>query len=422
MAFNLRQGLGLTCCYALLFFSPLACSTSAPQPAAEPVASAQKIRVRLVVAADNVTVMAGVPPLYQLSTARSAQLLNSPRNAVFTLSLKNGAWQAGNADLGGATPAGPATLYVHPDRDGSISINGTPYHGRFRFVPVGNNKFDVINDVDLDAYLAAVVAKEMLANWHDEAFRAQAVIARTYALYEKQTAGLGRHWDVWADTRSQVYGGIPGESAKSRLAVADTAGVVVAAPDSLGNPRIFKAYFSSCCGGITQSAADAFGDPYLPALSDQDALAACRASPRFNWGGFEVTKEILTKRFRDFGDRRKRGEKDMETIARVDVQATNPSGRPIRFVVTDVRGEKYSLSGEEFRWAVNTGAPDGAQLLSSFVKVISDSDRIRFVEGHGWGHGVGLCQWCAEKRATDGLRHEDILLAAYPTAVLVRAY
>ena len=56
------------------------------------------------------------------------------------------------------------------------------------------------------------------------------------------------------------------------------------------------------------------------------------------------------------------------------------------------------------------------------VKVISDSDEIRFVDGHGWGHGVGFCQWCSQRRAEEGLRHEDIVLAAFPRAKLVRAY
>jgi peptidoglycan hydrolase-like amidase len=36
--------------------------------------------------------------------------------------------------------------------------------------------------------------------------------------------------------------------------------------------------------------------------------------------------------------------------------------------------------------------------------------------------GVGMCQWCAERRAEEGMRHEDIVLAAYQRATLVRAY
>jgi stage II sporulation protein D len=282
----------------------------------------------------------------------------------------------------------------------------------------------VINDVDVDSYLCSVVSKEMLPGWHEESYKAQAIVARTYAIYEKQTAGADRYWDVFPDTRSQVYGGIPGETAKSRKAVNETAGIVVAAPDANGYPRIFKAYFSSCCGGISQSAADAFGETYIPPLTDQDVHAACRASPRFSWGPIVINKTELTQRFINYGKRRDNPLKNMGPLARIEVQSTNRWGRPIRFLITDTKNNKYSLAGEDFRWAVNFGAPEGSNttLWSSFVKVISDSDQIRFVDGHGWGHGAGMCQWCAEKRAEDGLRHEDIVLTAFPSATLVRAY
>jgi stage II sporulation protein D len=247
-------------------------------------------------------------------------------------------------------------------------------------------------------------------------------VARTYALYERQTAGGDRTWDVWPDTRSQVYGGMSAESAKSRRAVADTAGVVVAEPDAAGNPHIFKAYFSSSCGGVSLSAADAFGSAYSDVLSAQDVRAACRNSPKFNWGPVVVDKAELSKRFAAFGRRFNRPEQNVGTITRIDIQDRNRFERPTRFCVQDSKGNRFSLSGEEFRWAVNTNGGEGTTLFSSYVKVINDSDRIRFVEGHGWGHGVGMCQWSAEKRAEDGIRHEDIVLAAYPTAMLVRAY
>jgi len=116
----------------------------------------------------------------------------------------------------------------------------------------------------------------------------------------------------------------------------------------------------------------------------------------------------------------------MANVARLDIQAANRFNRPIRFVVIDQEGTRYSLSGEELRVAVNAGATKDSpgKLYSSFVKVINEpgSDVVRFVEGHGNGHGVGLCQFCSEARAEAGMRHEDIVLSAFPRARLVRAY
>lgn len=396
---------------------PLGCTSSVQSVGT--TANAPIIRVRLLTAVDTVTLSCTVPPTVQIANGPTTQL-NSPRNAVFNLSLSPRGWIAGNATLGGAVGS---ALHLQPTKEGSVSINGVNYRGHFRLIPVGGgNKFDVVNELDVDAYLASVVSKEMLAGWHPEAYKAQAIVARTYAIYEKQTAGLDRYWDVWPDTRSQVYGGIPAETTKSRDAVAATAGIVVAHNNAQGEPKIFKAYFSSCCGGISQSASDAFGDPYIDPLTDQDVHSACRASTRFNWGPIVIDKAELTKRFIAFGQKRNRPEQNMAPIARIDIQLQNRYGRPVRFVVADMRNNRYSLSGEEFRWAVNTNAAEGTTLYSSFVKIINDSDKIRFVEGHGWGHGVGMCQWCAQARAEAGLPHEDIVTAAYPTALLVRAY
>jgi stage II sporulation protein D len=238
-----------------------------------------------------------------------------------------------------------------------------------------------------------------------------------------KTAGVGRYWDVYPDERSQVYGGIGGENGSSRAASDATRGVVVAYGPK-GQERIFKAYFSSCCGGITQSAADAFGDAKSEPLSDQNVGNRCNASPKFNWGPVVVKKDELTRRFRAWGTAKKRAEKDIGAIQRIDIAFYNRWGRPIRFTVTDSKGLRYSLGGTELRSAINYSAQPGTTVYSSFFTPFgeAESDSIRFVDGHGFGHGVGLCQYCAEAQAEAGTRHEDIVLGAYPGATLQRGY
>ena len=102
-------------------------------------------------------------------------------------------------------------------------------------------------------------------------------------------------------------------AAKSRRAVEDTAGIVVAYGPP-GEEKIFKTYFSACCGGITQSAADAFGEAYVVPLSDQDVQGLCRQAPRFNWGPIEISKAELTRRLRLYGQRRDRGVRSMAEL------------------------------------------------------------------------------------------------------------
>lgn len=359
---------------------------------------------------------ANEPPLVRSAATPDGQRMAFPAGIAVPVGLSgNGGWRIGNITYGSGE------LTIQPAQVGSVSINGQAYRGNYRLVPVAGGKFDVVNDVHIDDYLKSVVSKELLWNWHEEAYRAQAIVARTYALYEWRTAGTGRHWDLYPDQRSQVYGGLSAETSKSREAVDYTRGIVVAYGPP-GQERIFKAYFSSCCGGVSQSAADAFGDSYVEPLSDQSVNSLCNASPRFNWGPVIVGKDELTRRFRAWGARKGRPEKDMAPVSRIDIQATNRWGRPTRFLVTDARGTRYSCTGEELRWAVNTQAQEGSTLYSSFCKIINSPDSVHFVEGHGWGHGVGLCQWCAQRRAELGMRHEDIVLAAFQKAVLVHAY
>ena len=264
------------------------------------------------------------------------RVLQFPLAAPVGLSLSGDGWRIGRLALG----SGVMTLQAASDR--GISINGIEYRGDFHFVPVGDGRFDVVNDLEVDDYLKGVVTKEMYSNWPLEALRAQAVAARTYALYESHTGGLSRYWDVYPDERSQVYGGMPAETVRGVEAVNTTAGIVLTYGP--GDGHIFKAYFSACCGGVAQSATDAFpGDDYIEPLSERYDGPCCSASKFFNWGPIVIKKQELTRRFHLWAQRqgkaqgRQMPETSLAAVARIDIQATNRYGRPTRVVVTDTR-------------------------------------------------------------------------------------
>lgn len=372
------------------------------------------VRVKLLAAQDQVLLSAAETPTIQARPNGAPQRVPLPAGNVPVILAADG-WRVGNV------PFGTGELLILPASDGSVQVNGQAYRGMYRCVPVGEGKFDLINDLDVDSYLKGVLAAEMYARWDLNAYKAQAIVARTYALYEARTGGAGKPFDLFADTRSQVYRGIASETEKSRQAVDETAGIVVAygAP---GQERIFKAYFSSCCGGITQSAYDAFGDPYIEPLTEQNVGAMCNQSPKFNWGPVAIRKDELTRRIKTWGVRKNRDIKDMATLDRIDIQYVNRFGRPVRFLVTDSRGTRYTLMSEETRHACNTDAGEGPTLPSSFFKPLNEPGGVRFVEGHGFGHGVGMCQWCAQAKAERGMRPEDIVTTSYRSSKLIRAY
>jgi stage II sporulation protein D len=402
---------------SLLFFTPWGCvPTPLEDVKVSPVDVQRQVRVRLLEHQYQVPLNVTHPASYATSADLRQKPLPIPPGAALSITLAADGWRLGSTLLG------QGALVLYPGSDGSVFVAGKTYHGQFRFVPVAPGAFDVVNEVDLDDYLKGVLALELLSGWSPEAYRAQAIVARTYALYERNTPRPPRHWDLNPDQRSQMYGGIGAETPKSREAVEATAGVVVAAGVP-GDERIIKAYFSACCGGVTMAASDVMGDAPSEALSAQSVGTLCSASNRFNWGPIVVSKEELTRRFRIFGAKRGRAEKDMGPIQRISIFARNPFNRPIRYLVVDKDRHSYTLAAEELRWAVNTDAQEGTTLWSGFVdNVITELDQIRFVGGHGSGHGVGMCQWCAEARARAGLRHEDIVTLAFPGSKLIRAY
>lgn len=398
---------------AALIFAGCAPSAT-PSPSAAPD-TIPIIRVRLLEGVAQAAISATANPIVSIGNQYPPRELIFPHNGAVTFARTATGWQIGGLNF----PDGVMTLT--PGAGGTLAVNQASYRGSLQFVPTAAG-FDVVNDVPIDDYLQGVLPSELYHDWQLQTYEAQAVVARTYALYHAHTDGLGRYWDVYPDQRSQMYGGLAAETDKSRLAVAQTAGLVLTYGP--GDGKIFEAYFSSDCGGVSQSAVDAFGGPDIPPLAARAEPGCGKSSPHFNWGPIIVSKSELTRRLRLWGLHHDISEAEMGDIWTVELMSVNPFGRPTRFKVTDSRGATFVLSAESMRDAVNTDAPPQDTLPSSFCKVSAppNQDMVVFYDGHGSGHGVGMCQWCAQERALAGQPYEEIVLSAYPQAKLERAY
>src|SRR4051812_19587117 len=161
---------------------------------------------------------------------------------------------------------------------GSAGVTTLGGHGAYRgvleFAPGAFGGLRVVNAVALDDYIQGVVPAESPPTWPAEALRAQAIAARTYAI----TTSRGADFDHYADTRSQVYGGVSVETAASNAAVTDTRGQVVTFD---GQP--VTTYFFSTSGGKTESVENtSLGTepkPWLKSVEDPyDGV-----SPRHRW-------------------------------------------------------------------------------------------------------------------------------------------
>ena len=108
---------------------------------------------------------------------------------------------------------------LQPATDAVVCIGQLAYRGHMRFLPFGENSFYAVNHVDMESYLAGVLAKELYPYWSVETYRAQAVAARTFAMYQRLTFGPSHFYDLGFTQASQVYEGFSAETDKSWQAV-----------------------------------------------------------------------------------------------------------------------------------------------------------------------------------------------------------
>jgi stage II sporulation protein D len=148
---------------------------------------------------------------------------------------------------------------------GQVTIGETTYRGALEAVPTESDAgaLNVVNALAVDQYVKGVIPNESPPSWPLEELKAQAVASRSFAL----TAGVGGNgFDLYADTRSQVYEGLSSEYSSTNAAAAATRGQVV----EYGG-KIAQTLFSACSGGHTESNQNVFGGaaiPYLQGVPD----------------------------------------------------------------------------------------------------------------------------------------------------------
>ena len=317
----------------------------------------------------------------------------------------------------GATPTavGGGRAEVQPDSDalrvngdkadatgvsfaarGLVRAHGRALQGEVEVRMGRSGGLDVVNVLPMEEYVAAVTGSEMPAGFPGEALRAQAVAARTFALFKKlEAVAEGRPWHLGATVLHQVYRGAAIDP-RVRAAAEATAGEVL-----VHDHRPIEAYFHSTCGGRTESGGDALGRP-LPYLRSV-ACGHCGASPQARWtvrvGSGELGRLAGLP----------------APVSAVRVLSRSPSGRAAR-VGLSAGSRRAGLSAADLRQRL------GFQRLPSLqFDVALEGGAVTF-RGRGSGHGAGLCQWGAAGLAREGLDHRAILARYYPEAEILRMY
>lgn len=271
----------------------------------------------------------------------------------------------------------------------AITLNGTPYRGRFT-VWVEPKGILVVNTIQVEDYLYGVVPKEMPATWEKEALMAQSVAARTYALYVKEKS-IDKPYDVVATTLSQVYGGYAAEEPTTNEATDATRGQVMTY-----DGKLIVAYFHSNSGGYTEDPQYVWGAalPYLQAVPDMYSKNA----PNSAWDYYLTYKEAR-KRLSEHGF-------SANHLNRLDVTGKSKSGRILQIVIPSNNGLSR-ISCNNFRLKIG-----GMKIKSTLFDLKHTSKGIQF-KGKGFGHGVGMSQWGAKRMAQAGASYDVILKHYY---------
>jgi len=278
----------------------------------------------------------------------------------------------------------------------AICINGRRFRGEMDIIRTENLKLLVVNHLDIEDYISGVLYHEASHWWPIETLKAQAIAARTFAIYKSLEAG-NKDYDLRSDIYSQVYGGKTSERFRTNKAVRETSGQILIYKD-----KILPAYYHATCGGHTEDAS-LLWDIDIPPLKGQPCKY-CEKSPHFNW-----TKEVPL----DFIETRlnKNGYKIKDIIDIKPSPTRDASGRLETVSIIDSLGIE-KIPANKFRLAID---PNVIKSTNFTVEVKGDK---AIFNGKGWGHGVGMCQWGAYFMARKGFKAEDILEFYYPGATV----
>lgn len=330
-----------------------------------------------------------------------------------------------------------------------ISIAGRRYRGKIIVMRNGNGKITVVNELPLEEYLNGVMKMEVHPAWDADALKAQAVVSRTFVLFNLKP---DQPYDVIATVEDQVYGGVAGEDPRTTKAVTETKGEVL-----LYNGKYASVPFHADCGGFTESSDTVWGGNPVPYLVARPCSFA-KETPYRSWEK-TFTEPFIRKKLSAAGY-------NVGMLYAIKPNHVTASGRMAQVLVQHAHGT-LKLSGQNFRKAVGYNilpstrfklfvkkksetvavvellpeqaysVSDGYNTLdallyfpqsvvaSAYGNIAGNSivpsaayvlrqEKAWVFKGSGWGHGVGLSQWDAQAMAKQGYTYRQILSYFYP--------
>ena len=281
----------------------------------------------------------------------------------------------------------------------SDEVNIAPYSGNI-YIKEPQNKYLIL---DIDEYLSGVVSGEMGEDSPYEAFKAQAVVSRTYLLFtSKKNKQKGLPYDIENSIYNQVHKVCKSE--KIRNAVDETKDEILTF-----NGEIVEIFFHACCGGKTTSPSSVWGGNYNGSINGiiDDY---CEGTPYYSWEK-KYSSDYLSDIFK------------LYNIDKIEIVEKDASGRVKNLNLITKGGKVMQLSGHKFRLKILSALTkvsfDNPSNLPSTMFDVEKKDNDFIFRGNGYGHGVGLCQWGAKKMAESGKNYREILKFFFPDMEII---
>lgn len=307
----------------------------------------------------------------------------------------------------------PILLASISSQTGLLSFDDKKYQGKLHIITSPSNEScDVIQEVDMDSYLSGLLSKEMNGTWPVEALKAQAVAARTYAMYKIATQQVSKQlghqafYDLESSEKHQVAGDFFATTLNTDAATKQTSGYVLVTK----NDNLTETFFHAKCGGKTLRPSLVWSNK----VEGYKGVACpyCKDHGKKDWNS-----KISKKRFIKLLKWAKR--KGHVTF----------DNSLLKNKIKLVR-DKFSSNHLRIYLGKHVITFKKTLLRRYFGRVTVSSNNFRLIKkrngfkvyGKGLGHGVGMCQLGALDLADRGWDFKKILAHYYPGHKLIKLY
>ncbi|MBU4227192.1 SpoIID/LytB domain-containing protein [bacterium] len=408
---------------------------------------------------------------FKIYNLKSNVLVSEERNRVVKLLPHD----KGIEILGKGVYSGPIEIIPVGNTKIIVMFNGQKYRYRGNIevaIDKEHRKLNVINIIGIEEYLYGVLKKEISPSWPSEALKAQAVAARTFAIFNMNKY-IDKGYNICASTNSQAYGGVNHEDPLTNKAVDETRGIIMVYK---GEP--INAVYHSDSGGYTENSENVWGS-FLPYLRSVKSKFEEKVSPPYHTWSYSINEKDLTEKLQ------KQGHK-INSIISIEPVKKSETGRASELVFTADNNKVINMKTNDFRSLIGVDLirstffnikvigkesnitedtedkkeiEDKEEQKESIKEILeqkkdwtikellelmkknkeekeeekeekvleaeivkSDTPLTFIFSGSGNGHGVGMSQWGAYGMTLQGSRYQDILKYYYQGIDIIKKY